>query len=105
MACASMLVHSLRHGRTHRSGSRDSLLLAFVALIFALNTAFMVLIVRLTQAAFIENRGFPGGPTAYEVSSAPRAMVLAGDACLVITTMLADALLVRAVESVRSCPT
>ena len=93
--CATMLLRTLR--RATRSGSRDSLLLAFVALIFALNTAFMVLVVRLAQAAFIDDRAFPGGPSAYEASSAPRIVVLAGDACLVITTMLADALLVRVV--------
>ena len=76
---------------------RDSQLLAFVLLIFGLNTTYTILVIHTTQQAFVDNRNFPGGPFAYENSDSLSQVLLAADCCIIIITFLADALLVSGI--------
>jgi hypothetical protein len=68
-------------------------LLLFVFLMFALNTVYIATTIQFTQQAFIDFRNFDGGPSAYEIVFFSIPIDAAANDCLVVTTMLADALL------------
>lgn len=69
-------------------------LFLFVFLMFALNTTYIATTIQFTQQAFIDYRNFEGGPSAYEIVFFSIPVDAAANDCLVVTTMLADALLV-----------
>jgi hypothetical protein len=54
----------------------------------------MAMNVHLMQLAFIDNRNFPGGPEAYELSVYSTAIALTPNATFIIANWLADGLLV-----------
>lgn len=89
--CLCMLAPRL----TRATLPRDGPLVLFVLLIFALSTAFTATTMQFTQLAFVNDRAFPGGPAAYEVAEFSIPLDAAANDCLVVSTFLADALLVR----------
>lgn len=91
--CFFMLVRGLKKTLL----ARDGPLLLFVFLMFALNTAYIGIMIQFTQQAFVDFRNFEGGPSAYEVVFFSIPLDAAANDSLVITTMLADALLVGGV--------
>ena len=88
--CFFMLLRTFKRTRLAREGP----LILFVFLMFALNTAYIGATIQFTQQAFVDFRNFMGGPSAYEVVFFSIPIDAAANDCLVVTTMLADALLV-----------
>ena len=93
--CFFMLVRGFKRSKL----ARDGPLIIWVLLIFALNTVFVGSLIQFTQQAFVDYRNFDGGPSAYEIVFFSIPIDAAGNDVLIVTTMLADALLVRAVAS------
>ncbi|KAF9810353.1 hypothetical protein IEO21_06973 [Rhodonia placenta] len=60
--CFKLLVRQM--DRTNRR--RHLILLVFISVLFILGTIFVYSLSEFTQLAFIEQRNFPGGPSAYE---------------------------------------
>ena len=91
--CFFILVRSFKFSKakTTRYG-----LIIFVILMFFLNTGLIAATIRFTQQAFVDFRNYEGGPSAYEVDFFSIPIGAAGNDCLIVTTMVADALLVRA---------
>ena len=73
--------------------SREVLLLAYVILIFALSTVLVGGTMKFTQQAFVDDRNYPGGPSAYETAPVPLDALI--NDCITVSTFLTDALLVR----------
>ena len=88
--CFFMLMRTFKK----RNLTRDALLTLFVVLMFALNTALMGATIQYTQQAFVDFRDYPGGPSAFERVFFHGPISSVANGCLVVTTMLADALLV-----------
>ena len=89
--CFFMLVRGFKKTKL----ARDGPLIVFVFLMFALNTAYIGTTIQFTQQAFVDYRNFDGGPSAYEVVFFSIPIDAAANDTLVVTTMLADMLLVR----------
>ena len=89
--CFFMLVRGYKRSKL----ARDGPLILFVFLMFALNTAYIGTTIQFTQQAFVDYRNFDGGPSAYEVVFFSIPIDAAANDTLVVTTMLADMLLVR----------
>lgn len=70
------------------------ILFTYTCLIFILSTLFMGSLAKFTEMAFIDNRMFPGGPSAYEdaMFSAPQSVL--GNASFVIGNWLSDGIVV-----------
>ena len=88
--CFFMLIHVFDRKKL----LRDAPLLVFVVLTFCLSTAFTGTVMQFTQQAFVDDRNFPGGPSAYEVVEFSVPIDAAANDLLVVTTFLSDALLV-----------
>ena len=88
--CFFMLVRGL----TKTKLARDGFLTLFVVLMFALNTTYIGTTIQYTQQAFVDFRNFDGGPSAYEVVFFSIPLDAVANDTLVVTTMLADTLLV-----------
>ena len=89
--CFFMLIRGFKKSKL----ARDGPLILFVVLIFALNTVFAASMIRFTQYSFVDYRNFDGGPAAYEVVFFSIPIGAMGNDSLIVTIMLADALLVR----------
>ena len=90
----SMQSFTMLTGNWTRSQLRSNGLLAvFVALTFLVNISAMSMSIQYTLDAFINDRGFPGGPAAYE-ASVFSPVNTAANAFNILSTFLADALLV-----------
>ena len=73
---------------------RDIPLLTFVVLTFSMSTAFIGTVMQFTQQAFVDDRNFPGGPSAYEIVEFSIPIDAAANDLIVVSTILSDALLV-----------
>ena len=76
------------NGRSHIA------FLVYITVQFILATLFQASSARFTQLAFINNRDYPGGPGAYELSFFYIPVDMLGNAAYVLSNWLADALLV-----------
>jgi hypothetical protein len=96
LSCFPLLVESNWSSRTRTRFS--VILLTYTALIFVLTTFFMGSLARFTEMAFIENRNFPGGPSAYEeqMFSVPASEL--GNVSFVVANWLSDAMIVSRAE-------
>lgn len=69
--------------------------LVYICCMFTLSTLFMAFNSLITQYTFIDDRNFPGGPSAYAVDEFNIPPSLAGNTAGIMGTWFADALLVR----------
>ncbi|PCH42940.1 hypothetical protein WOLCODRAFT_73866 [Wolfiporia cocos MD-104 SS10] len=83
----------LLQGTNQRNRTRRAVLLVFITTLFTLGTIFVYSMSEYTQLAFIQNRNYPGGPSAYEEAMfwIPENMI--GTAVFVIGNWLMDMLL------------
>jgi len=91
LICFSILV---QRADWRFSSVKESVLLVFVTVIFILGSLLMGSNAKFTQLAFIENRNFPGGPSAYEQAMFWIPVDELGNVALVIGNWLMDLLLV-----------
>ncbi|KAF7795293.1 hypothetical protein EIP86_006447, partial [Pleurotus ostreatoroseus] len=70
---------------------QDTLLFLYVALVFALNTVLVGGLMKFDQQAFVDDRNYPGGPSAYETAPVP--LDVLGNDCIPVSTLISDALL------------
>ncbi|KDR85778.1 hypothetical protein GALMADRAFT_53579 [Galerina marginata CBS 339.88] len=76
-----------------RSRGRQSLfLLAYISLLFVVETIFVAVQARTVQVIYIDNRNYPGGPWAYFLATQYLAINVMFYATLFILTFLADLL-------------
>jgi hypothetical protein len=69
-------------------------LLIYITVSFLLGTLFMIALAAFTQMAFIDDRNYPGGPSAFENNMFSIPVDNAGNAAFVLSNWLSDALLV-----------
>jgi Na+/proline symporter len=69
-------------------------LLTLITLVFILSTLFMAALANFTQLAFIQYRNYPGGPNAFENNMFGIPVDNLGNACGLISMILADGLVV-----------
>jgi hypothetical protein len=67
----------------------------YTFLLFSITTVFVALNARTSQLAYIDFRGFPGGPSVYTMSQYGKAIYVICNGAFVLTNWLADGLLVR----------
>ncbi|KAJ3552793.1 hypothetical protein NM688_g3966 [Phlebia brevispora] len=84
-----MLIRGFKKSRL----SRDGPLLGYVVLTFILSTILIGTGMQFTMQAFVNDRNFPGGPSAYEVVEFSIPIDATANDALVISTYLSDALL------------
>lgn len=68
--------------------------LAYISLIFTMGTIYYIPLLVSTQESFIDNRNYPGGPSAYEDVIFAKSFDMMGNAAYVVSTILADGLMV-----------
>lgn len=79
-------------------------LLTLITLVFILSTLFMAALANFTQLAFIQYRNYPGGPNAFENNMFGIPVDNLGNACGLISMILADGLVVwRCMVIYRGC--
>lgn len=83
--CLSMLASNWK---------QNKLLLVFVALDLTVNTIFLGAAEQFNVQAFVYDRNYPGGPSAYMLERAFVIPNMIANFCLVISTCLSDILLV-----------
>lgn len=88
--CFSALLRDFRHTKMRR----DILLLVFVFLTFAVNTAMTGANMQLTMLAFVNDRNYPGGPSAYDALVYTVPVNIAVNDCIIVSVFMGDALLV-----------
>lgn len=87
--CADLLLHnSLRKNR------RSWFLLGYLCATFTAATGALGINVKYNQMAFIDNRNYPGGPTAFTVADYGSLIPLIGNSLTIAVTWLTDGLLV-----------
>ena len=69
-------------------------LLIYVCVIFILSTLIMASQAEMTQLGFINDRGFPGGPAAYEELKFSSPISSLGNYCVCLMNWFSDSLLV-----------
>ena len=85
----------LLYQQTTRQNVRNQLsTLLFCCVIFILGTLFMGSLAKYTQLAFIDNRNFPGGPSAYENAMFSIPIDEIGNVSFVLANWLCDAVIV-----------
>lgn len=89
-------VHLLWAQMTRANRRRHAAFIAYVCVMFALGTIFMVCNAAFTQFAFVTHREYPGGPSAVENDFLADPSDESGNVAFVIQCWLADALLVSA---------
>ncbi|THH13061.1 hypothetical protein EW146_g7118 [Bondarzewia mesenterica] len=80
---------NLKSNRSHL----DYILPVYTFIIFALGTAFIGMDMKSLQLMFIDNREYPGGPTAYSLSKYSSAITVVPNACSIVAGWLADGFL------------
>jgi len=70
------------------------LLLIYITIIFLLGTLFMCSLAAFTQMVFIDDRNYPGGPSAFENNMFSIPTDDAGNAAFTLSNWLCDALVV-----------
>ena len=68
--------------------------IVFVLTVFTLGTIGGAINILLSQIAFVNNREFPGGPTAYGVAHYNAPQNIIGFACFIVAAWLQDGFLV-----------
>lgn len=89
--CARTLFQTRLHGPNRL---RAWLLACYISMMFCLATIFVGLNTRSLQMGLIDNRNYPGGPVAYWTNAYSLALTVVPNAASVISSWLADALLV-----------
>jgi hypothetical protein len=69
-------------------------LLIYIAVSFLLNTTFMITLGGFSQMAFIDNRNYPGGPSAFENNMYPITINAVGNVAFVLSNWLDNSLVV-----------
>ncbi len=92
--CFFMLVRGL----TRAKFKRDFPLVLFVMIMFSLSTIFIGTAMQFTQQAYVDQRNFPGGPSAYEVLEFSLPIDSVANVTLVMSCFFADALLVSCLK-------
>lgn len=95
--CLYLLIRRHLYGTNHKR--TNMILLIYITIMFILSTLFYASNAQFTQLAFIDNRNFPGGPNTYEQIMFSIPIDELGNVCAIMTTWLADALLVSLVSS------
>jgi hypothetical protein len=88
--CFHLLVIQINRTNYRKLG----ILLLYISLAFILVTLFMGSLAQYTQLAFIENRNYPGGPSAYEEDMFSIPIDEMGNVSFVVGNWLADAVIV-----------
>jgi len=82
----------LRSPRRNESG-RSWILIAYSVVMFCLGLVFISMDLASQLLGFVDNRNFPGGPTAYSISQYSKPITVIPNACFVIAGWLADGFL------------
>jgi hypothetical protein len=69
-------------------------MLAYITVIFVIETIFIGVQARMVQLAYIDNRNYPGGPWQYFLASQALPINVVYGATLFLDTFLCDALVV-----------
>ncbi|KAG8220623.1 hypothetical protein J3R82DRAFT_2881 [Butyriboletus roseoflavus] len=86
--------HLLTRAKNHVEFRKRLPLLIYITLSFVLGTIFMISLAAFTQMAFIDDRNYPGGPSAYENNMFSIPIDDTGNAAFVLSNWLSDALVV-----------
>lgn len=86
--------------RDAKASRRNSFLLWFVVAIFAVSTVFLAAGVKYILLGFVDERNYPGGPTAFLVTQGFRPANVLANVCVILSTSMSDALLVSAVAGI-----
>ncbi|PPR06694.1 hypothetical protein CVT24_013027 [Panaeolus cyanescens] len=89
--CMYALYHQLSSGRQKRQAIFNTV---YITVLFATGTVYLAVNSRETQLAFVNNRNFPGGPSAYSVYTYSSPLNIGGAVAFFLTTWMNDALLV-----------
>ncbi|KAG6826140.1 hypothetical protein H0H92_000995 [Tricholoma furcatifolium] len=93
--CFTLLVQ-----QTTRANFRKNIaLIAYISALFICSTLFIAANSEMTRLAFVDNRNFPGGPSAYEELMFSIPVDNLGNVVFVIANWLADGLMVSAPSS------
>lgn len=87
------LWHRLRRKSAHRR--RNIFFLIYACAMFVLGSLFLWSNALFTQLAFINNRGYPGGPSAYEEEMFSIGVDAIGNVSYIVANWLSDSMLVR----------
>ena len=90
--CVQALWNRLKRRDVNRR--RNLFFLLYVCVMFAFGSLFLGSNSKFTQLAFINNRGYPGGPSAYEEQMFSITADEVGNVSYVLSNWLADSLLV-----------
>ncbi|KAH8109256.1 hypothetical protein DFH11DRAFT_1861577, partial [Phellopilus nigrolimitatus] len=88
-----LTTYALLEARKRSRERLDWTLLIYAFVMFSLGTIFIGMDIRALQLMFIDNRDFPGGPTAYALSNYSSATTVVPNACSIISGWLADGFL------------
>ena len=105
-----LCLRALFGSRAHNPNRRRSWLLSsYVLSMFALATIFVTTNTKSLLEGLIQNRNYPGGPLAYWANGYARALTVVPNAASVISSWMADALLVSGMfisssAASRPCP-
>ncbi|KAH8109253.1 hypothetical protein DFH11DRAFT_1843271 [Phellopilus nigrolimitatus] len=88
-----LTTYALLEARKRSQERLDWTLLIYTCMMFSLGTIFIGMSMRSFQLMFIDNRDFPGGPTAYALSQYSSAITIVPNACSIISGWLADGFL------------
>ena len=93
----SLYLSSFRHlmHKRNRAEFKNRLpLLIYITITFLLSTLYMISQAAFTQMAFIDDRDYPGGPSAFENNEFSIPVDDVGNTAFILTSWLSDALVV-----------
>ncbi|KAF8550233.1 hypothetical protein OG21DRAFT_1446894 [Imleria badia] len=90
--CLRALWHVIKYKQSSRR--RNILFLLYVCIMFLFGSLYITSNSLFTQFAFINHRGFPGGPSQYEEVMFSTAVDEIGNVCYVVANWFADSMLV-----------
>ncbi|TCD68387.1 hypothetical protein EIP91_010896 [Steccherinum ochraceum] len=79
--------------RKDKTRTRTYFWMVYIVILFSLGTIGNAVNMRITELSFVDNRNFPGGPSAYEVELNFIPLNIAGTAAYIINGWLQDGLL------------
>ena len=94
--CVSMLVRGFQRARKWLDGS----LILLVTLTLSLNTVVLGTSIQLIRLGFIDDRDYPGGPSAYEEGGYSVPLLQGQNTSILASILLGDALLVSCILTV-----
>lgn len=77
-----------------KARAQSTFLLAYITLVFVIETLFIAVQARTVQLIYIDNRNYPGGPWAYFLATQSLAVNVIFYATLFVITFLCDCLVV-----------